>query len=211
VGEIGLEKGIETTGSIFGSLRLDRFADAIGLAKSLAEPVRKLGYNLVNTSNEEIENTEKRIAERDKQKMQEGREKQAKLNKEEREKQAKLKEESLRKSQKGKFSLLERTMMREKQEAREEQESLRMMREEQEEREKQESLRKSHKPQTSIFYRDDYYEGGTTKELKPVNLFLIKRKTNRRKQSHKLINKQSHKLISKQSQKNSKKKKRKNL
>ena len=221
VGEIGLEEGIETTGSIFGSLRLDRFADAIGLAKSLAEPVRKLGYNLVNTSNEEIENTEKRIAERDKQKMQEERKKQAKLNKEEREKQAKLKEESLRKSQKGKFTLLERTFMREEQEAREaqeslrmmreEQESLRMMREEQEEREKQESLRKSHNPQTSIFYRDDYYEGGTTKELKPVNLFLIKRKTNRRKQSHKLINKQSHKLISKQSQKNSKKKKRKNL
>ena len=47
-GEIGLEKGIETTGSIFGSLGLDRLANVVGTAKSLAEPVRKLGYNLAS-------------------------------------------------------------------------------------------------------------------------------------------------------------------
>ena len=48
VGEIGLEKGIETTGSIFGSLGLDRLANVVGTAKSLAEPVGKLGYNLAS-------------------------------------------------------------------------------------------------------------------------------------------------------------------
>jgi hypothetical protein len=46
--EIGLEKGIETTGSIFGSLGFDRLTNVIGTAKSLAEPVGKLGYNLAS-------------------------------------------------------------------------------------------------------------------------------------------------------------------
>jgi hypothetical protein len=91
-GEIGLEKGIETTGSIFGSLGLDRLANVVGTAKSLAEPVRKLGYNLLNTSEEEIKKIDKRIAEREKQRMLEEQEKQTKLNKELEEKEEEEKE-----------------------------------------------------------------------------------------------------------------------
>ena len=72
-GEIRLEKGIETIGSIFGSLGLDRLANVVGTAKSLAEPVGKLGYNLASNvlnyreiakEKEQREQRDKRIKQR---------------------------------------------------------------------------------------------------------------------------------------------------
>ena len=66
-GEIRLEKGIETIGSIFGSLGLDRLANVVGTAKSLAEPVGKLGYNLASNilNYREIAKEKERIKQRD--------------------------------------------------------------------------------------------------------------------------------------------------
>ena len=67
--EIGLEKGIETTGRVISFFGLNRIGDAVSAVKSIAQPFGKLGYNLVNTSKEEIEKTEKRIAKSEKQRM----------------------------------------------------------------------------------------------------------------------------------------------